>query len=338
MHAQRSRTIEIVVGLVLAVMMWPVVAAMGQGAPQFLMSDLSGDKIVRFDYPSGEPVDHFVGVGISPLESSLFMVYGPDGHLYVSSFAGHAVLRYDGQSGRFLDEFVTIGLGGLIAPHGLAFGPDGDLYVASAENNRVLRYDGGSGSYLGTFVADGAGGLTYPVGLAFGPDGDLYVASSHTNSVLRFDGATGDFVEDAVPSGAGGLETTRGVLFDAAGRLYVSASVSSNIVVVEPGQAPRELVSAGTGGLFRPTQMAIGPDGALVVTCRGSGGSALRFNRTTGEFLGALLPDNAGGLGSLRVGLVMMPPPPCRVDFDGDGELTVFDFLAFLNAFDIGCP
>ncbi|MFI4881277.1 MAG: GC-type dockerin domain-anchored protein, partial [Phycisphaerales bacterium JB064] len=25
-------------------------------------------------------------------------------------------------------------------------------------------------------------------------------------------------------------------------------------------------------------------------------------------------------------------------DFDGDGDLTLFDFLAFQNAFDAGCP
>jgi hypothetical protein len=28
----------------------------------------------------------------------------------------------------------------------------------------------------------------------------------------------------------------------------------------------------------------------------------------------------------------------CRADFDGDGELTLFDFLAFQNAFDAGDP
>jgi hypothetical protein len=27
-----------------------------------------------------------------------------------------------------------------------------------------------------------------------------------------------------------------------------------------------------------------------------------------------------------------------RADFDGDGAFTVFDFLAFQNAFDDGCP
>ena len=28
----------------------------------------------------------------------------------------------------------------------------------------------------------------------------------------------------------------------------------------------------------------------------------------------------------------------CQADFDGDGQLTLFDFLAFQNAFDAGCP
>ncbi|MEO1277817.1 MAG: GC-type dockerin domain-anchored protein, partial [Planctomycetota bacterium] len=27
-----------------------------------------------------------------------------------------------------------------------------------------------------------------------------------------------------------------------------------------------------------------------------------------------------------------------RADFDGDGSFTIFDFLAFQNAFDAGCP
>ncbi|MFI4917395.1 MAG: hypothetical protein ACIAS6_12935, partial [Phycisphaerales bacterium JB060] len=29
---------------------------------------------------------------------------------------------------------------------------------------------------------------------------------------------------------------------------------------------------------------------------------------------------------------------PCPADFDGDGALTIFDFLSFQNAFDAGCP
>ena len=29
---------------------------------------------------------------------------------------------------------------------------------------------------------------------------------------------------------------------------------------------------------------------------------------------------------------------PCPSDFDDDGELTIFDFLTFFNAFNAGCP
>ena len=37
--------------------------------------------------------------------------------------------------------------------------------------------------------------------------------------------------------------------------------------------------------------------------------------------------------------LVIVPSAgaePCYADFDGDGELTIFDFLAYQNAFDSG--
>jgi len=34
--------------------------------------------------------------------------------------------------------------------------------------------------------------------------------------------------------------------------------------------------------------------------------------------------------------LVWAGGEPCRADFDGDGQLTIFDFLAFQNAFDAG--
>ncbi len=40
------------------------------------------------------------------------------------------------------------------------------------------------------------------------------------------------------------------------------------------------------------------------------------------------------GLDDLYVGV----GSPCRADLDGDGELTIFDFLAFQNLFDAGDP
>ncbi|MEO1279894.1 MAG: GC-type dockerin domain-anchored protein, partial [Planctomycetota bacterium] len=43
------------------------------------------------------------------------------------------------------------------------------------------------------------------------------------------------------------------------------------------------------------------------------------------------LPDMAAAVDALLTGL-------CQADFDGDGDLTLFDFLAFQSAFDAGIP
>ncbi|MEO1008629.1 MAG: GC-type dockerin domain-anchored protein [Planctomycetota bacterium] len=47
-------------------------------------------------------------------------------------------------------------------------------------------------------------------------------------------------------------------------------------------------------------------------------------------------------IGSLEVvsgtATIRVVDVPCRADFDGDGELTIFDFLAFQNAFAMGDP
>jgi len=53
-------------------------------------------------------------------------------------------------------------------------------------------------------------------------------------------------------------------------------------------------------------------------------------------------PADAGGLGFPDAHFIIIAEGEagggsgCRADFDGDGELTLFDFLAFSNAFDSG--
>lgn len=61
------------------------------------------------------------------------------------------------------------------------------------------------------------------------------------------------------------------------------------------------------------------------------------------RFVGdASTPDTGrdGGAGGVRVvdmGAHEFPGVRCRADFDGDGSLTLFDFLAFQNEFAAGC-
>ncbi len=121
-------------------------------------------------------------------------MFGPDGHLYVSSRDGDKVMRFDGVTGASLGAFVTAGSGGLDAPRGLAFGPDGHLYVGEEVHDSVRRYDGATGAPLGVFVAAGSGGLDRANDVAFGPDGNLYVASYGSDQVLVYDGSTGAYL------------------------------------------------------------------------------------------------------------------------------------------------
>ncbi len=54
------------------------------------------------------------------LDDPTGLAFGPDQHLYVSSFENHRVLRYDGRTGDFLNTFVSFDQG-LTFPTGLVF-------------------------------------------------------------------------------------------------------------------------------------------------------------------------------------------------------------------------
>jgi hypothetical protein len=194
------------------------------------------------------------------------------GYLLVSSVNTDSVLRYDETTGAFVDTFVPPRSGGLAQPCGLVFGPDHNLYVSSGifsgrGHRAVLRYDGTAGAFLDDFADDNQ--LTSPRMVLFGPDGNLYVddGNQHPGTVLRYNGITGAFMDDFVPT--------------------------------------------GSGGLSHPTGMVFGPDGQgdgkldLYVSSAGTN-SILRYDGTTGAFLGAFVPSGSGGLDHPR-GLVIGP-------------------------------
>ena len=53
-----------------------------------------------------------------------YVAFGPDGHLYVSSYGTDSVLRYNGSTGAFINTFVPSGSGGLSGSGGMK-GPGG---------------------------------------------------------------------------------------------------------------------------------------------------------------------------------------------------------------------
>jgi outer membrane protein assembly factor BamB len=137
---------------------------------------------------------------------------------------------------------------------------------------KVLRYNSATGAFVDTFVPAGTGGINFVTSMAWGPDGNLYIGDSGTSSICRYDGTTGAFIGT--------------------------------------------FVSPGSGGLDYPVSLAFGPDGSLyaanILRPLWTSGSVLKFDGTTGAFLGTFVASGSGGLNY-----------PWKLLFGGDGNLYV---------------
>jgi WD40 repeat protein len=274
----------------------------------------------------GQFTDTFVSANSGGLQDDRYMVFGPDGNLYVSDAGSNDILRYSGSTGAPLPSagntgavFIQPGSGGLTGPQGLRFGPDGNLYVCSystLNDGSIVEYDGASGSYLRTFVSPGSAGANFnPRDLTWGPDGNVYVTDWNAYYVRRFNGSTGAFMDVFATDPTGAAYLT-GLAFGPDHNLYVSDWNAGGVLRFNgaTGAYIDDVVPPGYGGPHQAWGLAFGPDGDLYVAGRNSdtvfaydlGTGNLLGTRTTGTSLAevwdvAFGPDNnlyvaAGGL------------------------------------------
>lgn len=307
----------------------PMCAVIGPDGAVYVTT---GVRVLRYHATTGEFIDIFVDGEYSGVSSARGLCFGPDGHLYVSSYMANEVLRYDGQTGAFIDVFISAGLGDLGFPGHLVFGPDGHLYVCST--NEVLRYDGQTGEFMGAFVTAGSGGLDGPSGLLFGTDGFLYVASVFNDSVIRYDAATGAFADVFVTTQAGGLGAPTSLKHGPDTNLYVASLYTDSVLCYEgnTGEVIGEFVPAGSGGLSFPIDLLFVDNRLLVLSLLNS--QILQYDATTGEFEGRFAGGGSGGL-ILPKGLVYGPDDDLYVASGQTHEVLRYDGRSgtFLGSF-----
>jgi hypothetical protein len=247
-------------------------------------------------------------LAVEQLEDRSVPSAGSSGYLLVNSYKTDNVLRYDAATGAFVDEFIPHRDGRLNQPWGVVIGPhDHNVYVSTGhfqgpgQIKAVLRYDGTTGAFLDEFVQRGQ--MPMPHAVIFGPDGNLYVGDRSQlgqGRIARFDGITGAYLSDFVPVGSGGLGHPVVQVFGPSGR--------------------------HTGGLD-------------LYVSNESTGSILRYDGTTGAFVGEFVPNGSGGLGS-PTGMVFGPDgnfyvadsgffgsSPAVLRFQGPGGLTPGAFM-----------
>jgi hypothetical protein len=141
-----------------------------------------------------------------------------------------------------------------------------------------------------------------------------------------------------------------GGLFDAFGA-DGGASISFGPVSMDStGTATADAVFAGVPMPWFDWQDNWGSDGAAFILQPGSEGLAtissaadpIMVIANDGRTIAAPVLDEMDGsteaelIWENMMNVVLSSVEPCRADIDGDGALTLFDFLAFQNAFDAG--
>lgn len=297
-------------------------------------------RVVEFDL-EGEYVRDLVPAGAGGLRYPTALVISAAGELLVADRDADAVRRYDLVSGSPLGDLIDPGSGGLAVPFALAFGPNGNLFV-STDNSGVIEYDGQSGAHVRQFVQPGDGGIAQSRGILFipGPESGesrFLIADMETDAIMEFDADTGDFV------GQFSVGTWRGRLADPwCLRLGPDGVVYASIHRASAGSSPL---------LFPPAILGFDATSGSIFLALVAGVDAATTTPTGFDFVPGdahdcnlnRIPDacdiaDGRSTDRNRNGLPDECETLCEADCDGDGSLSIFDFLCFQTAFDAGEP
>lgn len=214
---------------------------------------------------------------------------------------GQVIKKFDLATGQFRYQGPV--MPGFLVQNTPMVGPDGSLYFNRVQNNEQVDFFYAFEDTGAAIVEKWNIPAQYAAGAEFGvgPDGSVYAAIPG-KTLVRLDPATGKVIDQSDPL-AGDFFSPRfaigrdGVVYFGNSSFSDGALYAFNANLRELWSVPVKNINIGGP--------ALGQDGTLVVCGIGQDVRAYRSDS-------------------------------CYPDFDADGELTIFDFLAFLNEFDEG--
>lgn len=174
-------------------------------------------------------------------------------------------------------------------PGSVSADANGDLYVVERSLGRI-RHVSAEGENLATWgaVGSGPGQFNQPQDIAVAPDGTVYVADTLNYRVQRFE-ADGGFLSMWGSNGnaAGQFNRPKGVAVGADGTVYVADDVNDRVQAFTSAGAFITSWGPGTGDtrINDPSDVAVAPDGTVLLTNHATGAGHVQRYSSTGSFL-----------------------------------------------------
>lgn len=169
------------------------------GDSLLLIPDWTNDRVMAFDYATGDLVDaDFIPSNSTLLSSPKEAQLSPWGTISVSDQLEDVVQEFD-TSGVYIR--IQAPAGGpntsiMDNIRGHAYRPNGNLVVAvggGANSDAIAEFDS-AGNHPGNFIANGSGGMSGPFGIWFRAN-DVLVTGDGSNALHRYD-LNGNYLDD----------------------------------------------------------------------------------------------------------------------------------------------
>ena len=297
-----------------------------------LVADRAARAVFRFDADTGDFLSVFVAPGLSGWDP-VDVEVGPDGNVYVVNFNPGTVFRFDGETGAFMDVFFN-GDGDIEEAVTLLF-RDGRGYLLGNDTGNLMVFDATTGARIRELRTPS---LRFAHDMAFDAAGKLHaVTENATVGLVQVWDVDAGVVERTYAAPPQGLLIGVAISPDAQGDAFITDFTNQSIIRFDGQTGAFEAVVAQDTTLFNwITSIEFVDAGDTVLASTRQGMHLVDVN--AGTIIDTLIPTGVYGGVTLSDprGFVIRDGVACLPDIDGDGQLTLFDFLEFQNLFAAG--